>query len=341
MRDSVSDGQQAIHRGIPFMLRWRLLLGTLVIAALVGLCWLDANAAVPGIWLLPVVVLVTVLATQEMLELLAAAGMRPMPEVVLLTNLLLVCSPWLPSWLRFTAPVLDLYILANVSLPVFAIFIAEMVRYRQPGKSMANIAGGFLAIVYVGMMLQLAVWFRLVWGVGALATWIVVVKMGDTGAYAVGRLMGRHKMAPLISPGKTIEGALGALCFACLASWIMICCVLPRANAGAVVGLDRFRPVGRHGGHGGRFGRVAAETRRRAEGLQRLAARFRRRAGYRRFAAVVGPRGVVLLGVRAGWPLSCRRRLQSPMEASIRRAIGDLESPPTTPPAPVQWWGWP
>ena len=113
--------------------------------------------------------------------------------------------------MQFTVPLLYLYVWANVSLPVAAIFIAEMLRYRRPGKSMANIAGGLLAIVYVGMMLQLAVWFRLDCGVGALATWIVVVKMGDTGAYAVGRLIGRHKMAPLISPGKTIEGALGAL----------------------------------------------------------------------------------------------------------------------------------
>ncbi|MCH7483458.1 MAG: phosphatidate cytidylyltransferase [Chloroflexi bacterium] len=33
----------------------------------------------------------------------------------------------------------------------------------------------------------------------------------DTGAYAVGKLVGRHKMAPRISPGKTWEGAAGGL----------------------------------------------------------------------------------------------------------------------------------
>ena len=43
------------------MLRWRLLLGTLLIAALVALCWLDASATAPGIWLLPLVIVVTVL----------------------------------------------------------------------------------------------------------------------------------------------------------------------------------------------------------------------------------------------------------------------------------------
>ena len=70
------------------------------------------------------------------------------------------------------------------------------------------------------MLLRLAVSLRLGWGIGALASWIIVVKMGDIGAYTVGRLIGRHKMAPAISPGKTIEGAIGALLFACLGSWL-------------------------------------------------------------------------------------------------------------------------
>jgi phosphatidate cytidylyltransferase len=49
---------------------------------------------------------------------------------------------------------------------------------------------------------------------------VIVVKMGDTGAYTVGRLIGRHKMAPRLSPGKTIEGAAGAILFACLGGWL-------------------------------------------------------------------------------------------------------------------------
>ena len=53
--------------------------------------------------------------------------------------------------------------------------------------------------------------------------------MGDTGAYTVGRLIGRHKMAPLISPGKTIEGALGALAFSCLGSWAAFKWIVPLA----------------------------------------------------------------------------------------------------------------
>ncbi len=50
---------------------------------------------------------------------------------------------------------------------------------------------------------------------------MAVVKLGDTGAYTVGRLFGRHKMAPVLSPGKTWEGAAGGIVFAVLGSWLV------------------------------------------------------------------------------------------------------------------------
>jgi phosphatidate cytidylyltransferase len=46
-----------------------------------------------------------------------------------------------------------------------------------------------------------------------VATAIAVTFVNDTGAYFVGRTIGRHKLAPAISPGKTVEGAVGGLVF--------------------------------------------------------------------------------------------------------------------------------
>ncbi|MCE5269342.1 MAG: phosphatidate cytidylyltransferase [Planctomycetaceae bacterium] len=197
------------------MLRWRLLLGTLIIAAMAWLCWLDAHAATPGVWLLPLAILAAMLGTSETLRLLDAAGMRPARWAAYVGNLLLVFSGW-ERLAEGSRPAWDV---AAMAAAVFAVFVAEMWRYRKPGESLANIAGGIFALVYVGVMLRFAIWLRLEYGIGALAAWIIVVKMGDTGAYTVGRLIGRHKMAPLISPGKTIEGALGAFLFACVGSW--------------------------------------------------------------------------------------------------------------------------
>ena len=46
------------------------------------------------------------------------------------------------------------------------------------------------------------------WRIGLL---LAIVMLADTVAYFVGRLLGRHKLAPAISPGKTVEGAIGGL----------------------------------------------------------------------------------------------------------------------------------
>jgi phosphatidate cytidylyltransferase len=49
---------------------------------------------------------------------------------------------------------------------------------------------------------------------------ILVTKFSDSGAYAVGSLIGRHKMIPRISPGKTWEGFGGAIVVSTVASWL-------------------------------------------------------------------------------------------------------------------------
>lgn len=211
------------------MLRWRLLLGTLIIAVLVGLCWLDDlaevhNPAMRGMWLVPVAIIFTVAGSREVLHLAEAGGMRPVPWVVYGGNVLLVISGWgsavcckdtdtTPLVVPGTWPLFVLVI------GVLLILISETRRYEKPGGVTANVAAAVFALVYIGAMLSFAVQLRMAWGIGALASLVIVTKMGDTGAYTVGRLFGRHKLVPVLSPSKTIEGALGALLFACLASW--------------------------------------------------------------------------------------------------------------------------
>jgi phosphatidate cytidylyltransferase len=218
------------------MLRWRLLLGTLIIAALVGLCWLDQASAFPGIFLLPVLVIFALLGSQEILGLLRACGLRPVSWVVYAGNLLIAVAPWQAVWAAQgrTAGDYTLPAMLALALAVIVLLVAEMWRYRKPGGVTANLAAGFLALVYVGLLLSFVVQIRLAWGVGAMAALLIVVKMGDTGAYTVGRLFGRHKMSPHISPGKTLEGAAGALTFSCLASWAAFRWLVPQATCAAV-----------------------------------------------------------------------------------------------------------
>jgi phosphatidate cytidylyltransferase len=58
-------------------------------------------------------------------------------------------------------------------------------------------------------------------GILALISLIATVKMSDTGQFWVGRSLGRHKLAPVVSPGKTWEGAVGGVLFAVGTSWVV------------------------------------------------------------------------------------------------------------------------
>ena len=219
------------------MLRWRLLLGIAIVATLVGLCWLDHGAALRGVWLLPVAILFTLAATGEILRLAEAGGLRPLAWPVYLGNLLLIAANWVPfvcckdSSEAETLPPIPWPLVAFMA-GFLLVLIGQMRRDEKHKGATANVAASVLALVYVGLLLGLVVQLRMAFGVAALASLIIVVKLGDTGAYTVGRLIGRHKMAPRLSPGKTMEGAAGGLVFACLGSCATFYWLVPAMSDG-------------------------------------------------------------------------------------------------------------
>lgn len=229
------------------MLRWRLLLGTLIIAGLVGLCWLDHMAALPGAVLFPVAVVATVLATGEFILLTAGVGARPAAWCLYVANLAIVTAAWGPAlWSKFVAGAFagsvmgaediaaaQKWVLVALATGLALAFVAEMARYRGPGEVTSRLGAASLGMLYVGLLLSFVAQLRLAFGVGALASLVIVVKMCDTGAYTVGRLWGRHKMAPVLSPAKTVEGAIGGLVFACAGSWAAIQWLVPAMASSA------------------------------------------------------------------------------------------------------------
>lgn len=221
------------------MLKWRLILGILIIVTLIALCWLDHLATVPGTWLMPVAILLSVLASGEILRLCRTAGLKPIGPVVYFVNVLLVVSPWfVVLGRRLVAEVgaadgqslgVDetAWPMMVLAVGVLLAFLGEMRRFDRSKGVTANLGATILSMVYVGLMLAVVVQLRLVWGIGALASLVIVVKMGDTGAYTVGRLIGSHKMAPVLSPGKTLEGAFGAVAFSTLGAWLSFTWLVP------------------------------------------------------------------------------------------------------------------
>ena len=214
------------------MLRWRLLLGALLVGAVVALCWLDANASTPGMWLLPLALVLSVLCSHEMVRLLTAAGARPAAWVVYAGNLAMVAANWITVFWPGTPVRAFECVMLALALGVLAAFFVEMRRYRSPGGATQGVALTILALAYVGLLLSFVCQLRLQGpgglGIGSLASLIIVVKLSDVGAYTVGRLFGRHKLAPRLSPGKTVEGAIGGLAAACVGAYLALEWIVPK-----------------------------------------------------------------------------------------------------------------
>ena len=92
-------------------------------------------------------------------------------------------------------------------LVMMSIFVFTYPKYQNK-----QIMTAFFGMVYVGVMLSYIYQTRVLPG-GAFLVWLIFLcSWGcDTCAYCVGVLIGKHKMAPVLSPKKSIEGAVGGV----------------------------------------------------------------------------------------------------------------------------------
>ncbi len=280
------------------VLRYRLLLGTLFIAALAGLCWLDyahVGGTPPGAWLFPLALLLSVLASGEVLWLLSRCESAARRRTAL-------CRQFFDRRLQRGADVLadicECDFRSTLSAGRFALShcahsLASSSKFggsKNQVRRLLELAATIFGLAYVGILLTFVVQLP---GLLAILSLVIVVKMGDTGAYTVGRLIGRHKMAPKLSPGKTWEGAGGAVavCHHRVVGRFQFAWHAARfASSGdRTVALDCVRACGRRRRAVGRFGRVAIEARCGKERFQPVDARFRRRARSARFHPVCRP----------------------------------------------------
>jgi phosphatidate cytidylyltransferase len=165
------------------------------------------------------------------LSLLAARNYHPISPVVFAGNLAIPLAAALPLLVQLAGRTLPpggplgefgwpLVVLALASI---AVLIGEMARFQQPGTSIVHGALAIFTLVYVGLLGGFIALLRLLidnaWGMAALFSVLLIVKMADVGAYAFGKSFGRTKLTPILSPGKTWEGAIGGIATACLISW--------------------------------------------------------------------------------------------------------------------------
>jgi phosphatidate cytidylyltransferase len=212
------------------MLATRLTFGLLMVAGLLLALWLDEfMAPYYPFWLL-LSGLTVVAAAHELVGLLDATSARPSGNSVIGGVLALLVANWLPHIAVGTRtepgmsallydPAAPLVVLAWPFLCFVGIlmvsFVVQSIQFDKPGLTMARIAGTMLAVAYVGLLATFTIQMR--WfdgprhGLMAIVFLVATAKGADTGAYAFGRLAGRHKLWPALSPKKTVEGAVGGL----------------------------------------------------------------------------------------------------------------------------------
>lgn len=218
------------------MLRWRLLLGTLFIAILGALIYLDSVSTTAGMYLLPIALLFAVLAAGEMIRLGTYGDRKPPKLSIYVGTTLVVASNFIPRLIPdFPAdcPIGNLGwpLLAMAAATLLVVF-SELLRFESAAKAAANVSYAIFSIAYVGVLLSFVVQIRYIgdshWGILSLASLLIVTKMSDIGAYFVGRAVGRNKLAPKISPGKTIEGFVGGIAFSCIGAWLTYAILAPQ-----------------------------------------------------------------------------------------------------------------
>ena len=216
------------------MLRYRLPIGTLLVALLVLAGAGEHYWLPPGAVLVPVAVLLSLAAAAETRQLLQPHGAAPWRPLALVPAALLVASPGV-GW--YLVPDWELPGLAAGVLVVLVVglLVSAVWEYEPEQKNTLRLAGAAFVLLYAGGTLCCLVLLRYTgpegkptWGVPLILTTVLVVKSGDIGAYTLGRLLGRRKLVPRLSPGKTWAGAFGAVLLALAVSWACFRFLLPQ-----------------------------------------------------------------------------------------------------------------
>ena len=95
---------------------------------------------------------------------------------------------------------------------LFLILLLAVYVFSYPKYKADQIMACFFALFYVAMMLSFIYQTRMLDG-GEYLVWLIFLSSWgcDTSAYCVGMLLGKHKLAPVLSPKKSIEGAVGGV----------------------------------------------------------------------------------------------------------------------------------
>ncbi len=191
-------------------LQTRAVLAPTMLGIVALVYWLDHSAVFAleqGTLSAGLLALLGVLGAQEYVHLMRGANFAVAGKTLMVFTSLLLLSAFPLEWHQIDHEFYPLVI--GTMLLVFPLAVRSLGKHDMKvglEKQGATLLG-FLFVAWP-MYLAIGTCFR---HLPSVLFVVLVCKGGDIGGYCFGRLFGRHKLIPHISPGKTVEGALGSL----------------------------------------------------------------------------------------------------------------------------------
>ena len=187
---------------------------------------------------------VALLAIHEFLKLTESYGVRPMtwPTHLFAALFFLMLAVSGESETALLSTGKFLVVLAFTAAIVPFIFLTRAMRGEDLRSGYPAAAASVFAFAYIALPMGMLVQLRQLWaGAFYLLYLLLVVWAGDILAYFVGKSIGRHLMAPRISPKKTWEGAAASVVASVAVGWTLFHYALPLSSALLRVGLIQRR----------------------------------------------------------------------------------------------------
>lgn len=199
-------------------------LSTIGLWSIIALLLILIGSPEVGVWLVAVM---AVLAQHECYRMLERMGFHPFRRIGLVLGGAMILAPhYAKHWLGNTENV-D----ASIIAVILVVCCARILWQRDPASRFETLHSTVFGLVYVPFMLQFFV--KVFWlygdseqdnwhGIFAMIWIVALSKFCDVGAYIVGSAIGRNRMAPTISPGKSWEGALGGVLISMVVSAVYV-----------------------------------------------------------------------------------------------------------------------
>ena len=172
---------------------------------------------------------------------------------------LLAAAGYLGAVLYYLAVLLDFERYGVLAIIFGLVLLMFVYVFTYPTYEAGQVMPALFGIVYVAVMLSFIYLTRELPG-GKFHVWLIFLcSWGcDTCAYCVGMLIGKHKMAPKLSPKKSVEGGIGGIAGAALIAVLYALAINHWGNAG--VSVASFALIGAAGGAISQIGDLAASA---------------------------------------------------------------------------------